>query len=136
MRRVRGPAAGAALGLAVLLLALPVAAKDLLVGAWQGRWTRGAEQLDLAMDIRPGDADNRYVATLSSRGMRLEAVPLASALHDGCCGIRLVLRGDAAATHFRATIQGGELRGTSAEDNGPRGTFVLHRVSQAREEAR
>jgi hypothetical protein len=131
---VRSACAAAALAAA---LAAPAAhARDPLVGSWEGRWSRGGEQLDLAMEIRPGTADNRYTATLQSRDLHLESVPFTSALHDGCCGIRLVLRGDATATHFRATIQGGELRGTSAEDGGARGTFVLHRVSQAREEGR
>jgi len=111
-------------------------ARDPLLGTWQGRWTRGGDALDLTMEIRSGTAANRYAATLSSRGLRLQDVPLASALHEGCCGIRLVLRADTAATHFRATIEGGELHGTSADAGGARGTVVLHRVSQAREEGR
>jgi hypothetical protein len=126
--------AAAALALAAALAAPAAFARDPLVGMWEGRWSRPGGEVDLAMEIRPGAPSNRYAASLSSRGMHLDAVPFASALHDGCCGIRLVLRGAAAATHFRATVQGGELRGTSAEDGGPRGTFVLHRVSQPREE--
>ncbi len=129
-------AAAVAIGLAGVAAVQAALAGDPLLGTWQGRWTRGGGEVDLAMEIRPGTADNRYTATLSSRGMRLEGVPLASALHEGCCGIRLVLRADTVATHFRATIQGGELHGTSAEDGGARGTFVLHRVSQAREDRR
>jgi hypothetical protein len=129
------------MGFAAMLLASALAspaacARDALLGAWEGSWSRGGEVVDLAMVIRPGPADNRYAAVVSSRGLRLESVPLASALHDGCCGVRLVLRTGAAATHFHATVQGGRLRGTSAEDGGRRGTFTLHRVSQAREEAR
>jgi len=129
--RVRGVVA-----LALALASTAAFARDPLVGAWSGRWSRGGEDVDLALDIRPGAAANRYVASVTSRGLRLDDVPVASALHDGCCGIRLVMRGDAAATHFRATIQGGELRGTTAEDGGGRGTFTLHRVSQPGEATR
>jgi hypothetical protein len=118
------------------VLAPAAVASDPLVGSWAGSWMRGGERLDLAIDIRPGDAPGRYQASLSSRGLGRDGVPAASARHDGCCGIQLVLRADTAATHFRATVQGGELRGTSAEDGGARGTFALHRVSQAREESR
>jgi len=126
----------AAATLAAALAAPAAFARDPLVGTWEGRWSRAGGELDLALEIRAGPADNRYAASLSSRAMHLAAVPFASALHDGCCGIRLVLRDGGAATHFRAAIQGGELRGTSAEDGGARGTFVLHRVSQPREEKR
>jgi hypothetical protein len=126
-------------GIAVLAFALasPAAlARDPLVGSWAGHWSRGGEDLDLALVIRPGDAADRYRASLTSRGLRLDAVPIASARHDGCCGIQLVLSGDAAATHFRASIHGGELRGTSAADGGARGTFTLQRVSQSGEATR
>ena len=122
--------------LVAALVAPAALAHDPLVGTWKGRWSRGGEQVDLVLEIRPGTADNRYTATLTSRGMHLEAAPATSALHEGCCGLRLVLRADAPAVHFRATIQGGELRGTSAEDGGARGTFVLRRASQPREEER
>ena len=129
-------AACAAAVLAAVLAPAAAAGGDPLVGAWAGSWMRGSGRVDLAMDIRPGDAPGRYRASLSSRGLGLNTVPIDSARHDGCCGIQLVLRADAAATHFRATVEGGELRGTSAEDGGARGTFALRRVSQAREESR
>jgi hypothetical protein len=134
--RGRVAAARMAAVLAIALASPATFARDPLVGSWAGRWSRGGETLDLALVIRPGDAANRYVASLTSRGLHLEGVPVASARHDGCCGVRLVLRADAAATHLRAAIHGGELRGTSAEDGGGRGTFTLHRASQPGEATR
>ena len=119
--RGRVAAARMAAVLAIALASPATFARDPLVGSWAGRWSRGGETLDLALVIRPGD---------------LEGVPVASARHDGCCGVRLVLRADAAATHLRAAIHGGELRGTSAEDGGGRGTFTLHRASQPGEATR
>jgi hypothetical protein len=42
------------------------------------------------------------------------------------------LRGDETSTHFSGSIQGGELRGTFAEDGHAAGTFALHRVRDTR----
>lgn len=134
MRRAIGIAARrAAPGLVALFAALgAVAAKDPVVGTWEGRWTRGGDFLDVVLEIHPAEAANRYRASFSSERLRVAGIPFASARHDGCCGIHMELRGDETSTHFSGSIQGGLLRGIFAEDGHAAGTFELRRVRDPR----
>ena len=126
----------AAAGVAALGLALGAAAGDPVIGTWEGSWSRGGDSVDVVLEIRPTDAANRYSASFSSQRLRVAGIPFASARHDGCCGIHMELRGDETSTHFSGSIQGGELRGTFAEDGHAGGTFVMHRVRSERPEER
>jgi alpha-beta hydrolase superfamily lysophospholipase len=133
MRRAIGIAAWrAAPGLVALFTALGAVARDPMIGTWEGRWTRGGDSLDVVIEIDPAEAANRYRASFSSERLRVAGIPFASARHDGCCGIHMELRGDETSTHFSGSIQGGELRGTFAEDGRAAGTFELHRVRDPR----
>lgn len=101
-------------------------AQDPLVGPWGGYWIRDADTLQVTMDIQPGDSANRYRATFSSLRLRVDGIPFASAERDGCCHIRLTLRGDATTSVFDGAIAGDSITGTFVEA-GAHGTFALRR---------
>jgi alpha-beta hydrolase superfamily lysophospholipase len=103
-----------------------LSAQDPAVGVWQGYWTRAGDTLLLTMDIQPGDSANRYRVTFSSVRLRVAGIPFASAERDGCCHIRLTLRGDATTSVFDGAIAGDSITGTFVEA-GANGTFALGR---------
>jgi len=109
-----------------LLLAGTLHAQDPALGAWQGYWARSGDTLLVTLDIQPGDAPNRYRATFSSDRLRVAGIPFASAEREGCCLIRLTLRGDATTSVFQGTIKGDSISGTFV-DAGASGAFALRR---------
>ena len=100
--------------------------QDLTLGHWQGYWARSGDTLLVTLDIQPGDAPNRYRASFSSDRLRVAGIPFASAEREGCCLIRLTLRGDATTLVFEGTLKTDSITGTFTEA-GTSGTFALHR---------
>jgi uncharacterized protein len=120
--------------LAFLVAALfPAAlhAQDPALGSWQGYWTRAADTLLVTMDIQPGDSSNRYRVTFSSDRVRVTGIPFSSAERDGCCRIRMTLRGDATTVVFDGRVAGDSITGTFTEA-GANGTFALRRRPTSR----
>jgi hypothetical protein len=100
--------------------------QDPSLGPWQGYWARGGDTLLVTLDIRPGDAPNRYRASFSSDRLRVAGIPFASAEREGCCLMRLTLRGDATTLVFEGTLKADSISGTFTEA-GAAGTFALRR---------
>jgi hypothetical protein len=113
---------------AVVAAVFPVVlrAQDPALGPWQGYWTRAADTLLVTMNIQPGDSTNRYRVTFSSDRVRVTGIPFSSADRDGCCRMRMTLRGDATTAVFEGTIAGDSITGTFTEA-GANGTFALRR---------
>lgn len=109
-----------------LLLPLLLHVQDPALGLWQGYWARDADTLLVTLDVQPGDSANRYRATFSSDRLRVTGIPFSSVERDGCCRIRLTLRGDATTSVFDGTIAGDSITGTFVEA-GANGMFVLRR---------
>ncbi len=83
------------------------------------------------MDIQPGDSSNRYRVTFSSDRVRVTGIPFSSAERDGCCRIRMTLRGDATTAVFDGRVAGDSITGTFTEA-GANGTFALRRRPTSR----
>jgi len=101
-------------------------AQDPALGHWQGYWTRDADTLLVTLEIQPGDSANRYRATFSSDRVRVTGIPFSSVERDGCCRIRLTLRGDATTSVFDGMIAKDSITGTFVEA-GAKGMFALRR---------
>lgn len=114
-----------------LLLAVAFHAQDPVLGHWQGYWTRVGDTLLVTMDIQPGDSTNRYRAIFSSDRLRVNGIPFNSAEREGCCRIRLTLRGDATTSVFDGRVAGDSITGTFTEA-GANGTFALRRAPRTR----
>ena len=112
--------------IAAILLPGTLHAQDPAVGPWHGYWARSGDTLPVTLDIQPGDAPGRYRASFSSNRLRVAGIPFAPAEREGCCLIRLTLRGDATTYVFQGTIAGDSITGTFTEAGAP-GTFSLRR---------
>lgn len=104
--------------------------QDPALGPWQGYWARSGDTLGVTLDIQAGDAPHGYRASFSSDRIRVAGIPFASVERDGCCLIRLTLRGDATTSVFQGTIRGDSITGTFTEA-GASGTFALRRGPKA-----
>lgn len=118
--------------IATLLGLLPAVlhAQDSTLGSWQGHWARGGDTLLVTMSIQSGDAPNTLRATFSTDRLRVAGIPFNSAERDGCCVIRMTLRGDATTLVFEGTRKADSITGTFTEA-GAAGTFALRRGSNA-----
>lgn len=113
---------------AALLLPAVLHAQDATLGQWQGYWERGGDTLLVTLSIQPGDAPNRYRASFSSDRLRISGIPFSPAEREGCCLIRLTLRGDATTSVFQGTLKGDSITGTFTETGAAGGgTFALRR---------
>lgn len=101
-------------------------AQDPALGSWRGYWTRATDTLFVTMDIQLGDSTNRYRVTFSSDRLRVTGIPFSAAERDGCCRIRMTLRGDATTAVFDGRVAGDSITGTFTEA-GANGAFVLGR---------
>ena len=111
--------------LASALMISSITLQDPIVGSWSGYWTRQGDTLAVTMEVRSADS-GKYLATFSSERLRVEGIPFLSLDRTGCCGVVMVLRGDASTTRFEGTLQGDTIAGTF-EEGGNRGTFSLRR---------
>ena len=111
--------------------------QDPALGSWQGYWARGGDTLLVTMLLQAGDAPNTFRASFSTDRLRVAGIPFNSAEREGCCVIRLTLRGDATTLVFEGTVTGDSITGTFTEA-GAAGTFALRRApsgsSSVREE--
>jgi uncharacterized protein len=112
--------------IAALLIPGTLHAQDPALGQWHGSWARGGDTLLVTMTIQPGDAPNRYRAAFSADRLRVAGIPFASTEREGCCLIRLTLRGDATTSVFEGAIAGDSIAGAFTEA-GASGTFALRR---------
>jgi len=112
--------------------------QDPALGTWQGYWARGGDTLLVTMSVQAGDAPNTLRATFSTDRLRVAGVPFAAVEREGCCDIRLTLRGDATTLLFAGTLKTDSMTGTFTEA-GAAGTFALRRAPSSsaaiREEA-
>jgi len=104
--------------------------QDPALGGWQGYWARGGDTLLVTMSLQAGDAPNRYRASFSTDRLRVAGIPFNSAEREGCCIIRLTLRGDATTLVFEGTLKTDSITGTFTE-TGAAGTFALRRAPSA-----
>jgi alpha-beta hydrolase superfamily lysophospholipase len=117
------------LRVAIVALLLPgiLRGQDPALGSWHGYWARGGDTLLITMSMQPGDAPNHYRASFSADRLRVAGIPFNSAEREGCCVIRLTLRGDATTLVFEGTLTGDSITGTFTEA-GAAGTFALGRA--------
>ncbi len=101
--------------------------QDPALGTWQGYWARGGDTLLVTMLVQAGDAPNTLRASFSTDRLRVAGVPFNSVEREGCCGIRLTLRGDATTLLFAGTLKTDSITGTFTEA-GAAGTFALGRA--------
>jgi len=113
--------------IAALLIPGILHGQDPALGAWQGYWARSGDTLLVTMSLEPGDAPDHYRASFSTDRLRVAGVPFASAEREGCCVIRLTLRGDATTLVFEGALRGDSITGTFTEA-GAAGTFALRRA--------
>ena len=81
----------------IVALAVPATlhAQDPALGSWRGHWARSGDTLHVTMAVQTGDAPNRYRVSFSADRLRVAGIPFNSAEREGCCVLRLTLRGDA-----------------------------------------
>lgn len=100
-------------------------AQATLTGAWTGYWTRAGDTLPVTMEVRR-DSSGRYSAAFASERLRVRGVPFSSVITEGCCDVRLVLKGDRTTATFRGRQAGDTLTG-SFEEAGTAGRFAFTR---------
>jgi alpha-beta hydrolase superfamily lysophospholipase len=113
--------------IAALLIPGILYGQDPALGAWQGYWARGGDTLLVTMSVQAGDAPNSFRASFSTDRLRVAGVPFAAVEREGCCVIRLTLRGDATTLVFEGTLKTDSITGTFTEA-GAAGTFALRRA--------
>jgi uncharacterized protein len=110
-----------------IALLAAIQGQDPALGTWQGYWARGGDTLLVTMSVQVGDAPNTFRASFSTDRLRVAGVPFNSVEREGCCGIRLTLRGDATTLLFAGTLKTDSITGTFTEA-GAAGTFALRRT--------
>ena len=115
------------LTLGALLIPGILHGQDPTLGSWQGYWARSGDTLVVTVSIQPGDAPNRYRVSFSADRLRVAGIPFNSVEREGCCVIRLTLRGDATTSVFEGTVKTDAITGTFTE-SGAAGTFALRRA--------
>jgi len=113
--------------IAALLIPGILHAQDPALGTWQGYWARGGDTLLVSMSVQAGDVPNSFRATFSTDRLRVAGVPFNSVEREGCCVIRMVLRGDATTLVFVGTVKTDSITGSLTEA-GAAGTFALRRA--------
>ena len=95
-------------------LACPVVARtpDSVVGAWRGLWTKGGDDLPVAVRFALGP--DGLSGAFDSDALQVTGIPFSQVEQRGT-HLRFVLRGDDSATVFDGDIQDDEISGTLTE---------------------
>jgi uncharacterized protein (DUF885 family)/alpha-beta hydrolase superfamily lysophospholipase len=103
---------------------------DSLRGTWRGYWSRAGDTMLVSMKVRRDSGAGAYVATFDADRLRVSGIPFTEAQLEGCCSVRLVLRGDRTTMVFSGTLRGDSLSGTFREGTSE-GRFAYSRITSA-----
>lgn len=101
----------------LVLGAAPSAVKgqDRLEGRWRGYWTRAGDTLAVTMHLRRDPGTGRYTATFDAQRLRVRGIPFDTVGVEGCCRVRMTLRGDRSTAVFTGMAHADSLAGVFRE---------------------
>lgn len=102
-------------------------AQERLSGSWQGYWTRAGDTMPVTMGIEHDSSTGRYSATFAADRLRVSGIPFNEVRLEGCCEVRLLLRGDRTTIEFTGRLHGDSLSGDLTDSDGD-GRFAFARV--------
>ena len=105
-------------------------AQDQLSGNWRGYWTQAADTMAVAMHVRREPGTGRYTAMFDAERLRVSGIPFDTVRVEGCCNIRMVIRGDRTTTAFVGGVRGDSLVGAFREGQSE-GRFAFARSGAA-----
>jgi dienelactone hydrolase len=86
--------------------------------------------MPVTMTVRRDSSTGTYAATFDADRLRVSGIPFTEVQLEGCCNVRLVLRGDRTTMVFTGTLRGDSLSGVFRE--GPsEGRFAYSRITSA-----
>ena len=118
------------------LILLPVAdagaqaAARALSGKWQGHWSRAGDTMPVTLRVRRDSSTKAYAATFDADRLRVSGIPFTEVHLEGCCTVRLVLRGDRTTMVFTGTLRGDSLSGIFREGTSE-GSFAYARIASS-----
>jgi dienelactone hydrolase len=113
--------------LVMVCLAGAAQAQDRPSGDWQGYWARAGDTMPVTMSIRHDSTTNHYSATFAADRLRVSGIPFNEVRLEGCCEVRLLLRGDRTTIEFTGRLHGDSLSGVLTDSDGD-GRFAFARV--------
>ena len=117
------------IALALLLsLAAQVRAEERLSGRWKGTWSRAGDSLPVILDVRQEPKTGGYTATFTSDRLRVSGIPFAEVQLQGCCDVKMVLRGDRTTTVFSGRLASDSLSGV-LQEGASEGRFAYVRTA-------
>ena len=108
----------AACMLALCLAPQAATGQNRLDGDWRGYWTRAGDTLPVRMHVRRDPSTRRYTATFEAERLRVSGIPFDTVRVDGCCQVRMTLRGDRTTTVFVGAVHADSLAGAFRETGG------------------
>lgn len=103
---------------------------DSLSGTWQGYWSRAGDTMPVTMKVRRASSTGAYAATFDADRLRVSGIPFTEVQLEGCCHVRLVLRGDRTTMVFTGTLRGDSLSGVFREGTSE-GRFAYSRITSS-----
>jgi alpha-beta hydrolase superfamily lysophospholipase len=103
---------------------------DSLTGTWRGYWSRAGDTMPVSMTVRRDSTAGTYAATFDADRLRVSGIPFTEAQLEGCCNVRLVLRGDRTTMEFTGTLRGDSLSGVFRE-GASEGRFAYSRLASS-----
>lgn len=112
------------------LAALPMRAQQGLSGSWQGYWLRAGDTMPVTLDIRR-DTSGRHAATFATERLRVSGIPFNEVQSEGCCDVKMTLRGDRTTMVFTGKLDRDSLTGVFQEGTSGDGRFAYWRTPPA-----
>ena len=113
--------------LVMVCLAGAARAQERLSGSWQGYWTRAGDTMPVTMSVQYDANTGRYAATFAADRLRVAGIPFNEVRLEGCCEVRLLLRGDRTTIEFTGRLHGDSFSGVLTDSDGD-GRFAYARV--------
>jgi dipeptidyl aminopeptidase/acylaminoacyl peptidase len=113
--------------LVMVCLAGAARAQERLSGSWQGYWTRAGDTMPVSMRIEHDSSTGHYAATFAADRLRVSGIPFNEVRLEGCCEVRLLLRGDRTTIEFTGRLHGDSFSGVLTDSDGD-GRFAYARV--------
>lgn len=114
----------------LIALWLPVNAEpvqDRISGQWYGYWLRAGDTLAVTLNITRDAGTGKYSALFDADRLRVIGIPFTDVSVEGCCNVRMTLRGDRTTMTFSGTVRADSLLGLLRDEDGE-GRFAFTRA--------